>query len=255
MNSQDLTAFRRALRAELIERRLGLGASERAGLDVRIAERLSAAEAAFGALVLGFCWPYKGEFDLRPLAARWCEAGATVALCALTEEGAPMRFRYWSPAVPLVPGAFGIPIPLATDIRVPDLIFVPAVGFDAQGYRLGYGGGYFDRFLADLDPKPIIVGVSYGLLGVPSIRPHTYDVAMDFVVHEEASHAVQNRALVRVTEADFAAGVRALASARGLPRRQPGRSEPIRLSSPVCYANDFPGYFGETAEDDGTPDP
>jgi 5-formyltetrahydrofolate cyclo-ligase len=250
MNAQDLLAFRRTLRAALIEKRLPIGSSDRALPDTRIAKTLSSGAAGLQQLVIGFCWPYKGEFDLRPLAAEWCGAGISVTLCALAEVGAPMRFRRWSPAVDLVPGAYGISIPAGGEILLPDMLFIPLVGFDSQGYRLGYGGGYFDRFLTELQPKAITIGVSYAALRVATVQPQPHDVAMDFIVTDSALFAVTDRSLEEISVSDFASRCRALAAARGLPRRQ-SRGEPgSQLSSPVCYASEFPGHFGEASDDD-----
>ena len=251
MDSQDLLVFRSALRSALINKRLEVGVSERTALDTRIGNLLSHCEGAFRCLVIGFCWPFKGEFDLRPLAMRWSSEGLTVALCALTEVGAPMHFRRWSPAVPLVPGAYGIPIPLGTEVMIPDLLLIPLVGFDSQAYRLGYGGGYFDRFLGELQAKPITIGISYDLMRVDTIHPQPHDVPMDFIVTDSAIFAARNGTLERVEEGEFPSRLTSLTMAHRLPRRQPNNGSVSQLSSPVCYASEFPGYFGEPADGDG----
>jgi 5-formyltetrahydrofolate cyclo-ligase len=248
MDSQDLLVFRSALRSALINKRLEVGVSERTALDTRIGNILSRCEPVFRHLVIGFCWPYKGEFDLRPLAMRWSSEGMAVALCALTEVGAPMRFRRWSPAVPLVPGAYGIPIPLGTELMIPDLLLIPLVGFDSQAYRLGYGGGYFDRFLSELQVKPITIGISYDLMRVDTIHPQPHDVPMDFIVTDSAMFAAGDSALERVEEGEFPSRLTGLVTVRRLPRRQPDNGSVSQLSSPVCYASEFPGYFGETPD-------
>ena len=251
MDSRDLLVFRRALRSTLLNERLEIAASERNALDIRIGNELRHGEAAFRHWVIGFCWPYKGEFDVRPLAARWSSEGLTVALCALTEVRAPMRFRRWSPAVPLVPGAYGIPMPLGTEIMIPDLLLIPLVGFDSQAYRLGYGGGYFDRFFGELQVKPISIGIAYELTRVDTIRPQPHDVPMDFIVTDRAIFAARDGILDSVEKGEFPSRLTDLAKSRRLPRRQPDNGSISQLSSPVCYASEFPGYFGETADRDG----
>jgi len=250
MDSQDLLVFRSHLRTALINKRREVGISERTALDMRVSNIAGQCEAALRYGVIGFCWPYKGEIDLRPLALRWSGEGVTVALCALTEIGAPMRFRRWSPAVPLVPGAYGIPMPLGTEVMIPDLLLIPLVGFDSRAYRLGYGGGYFDRFLGELHMKPITIGIGYDLMQVDTIRPQPHDVPMDFIVTDSALFAAGDNALARVAEEEFPSRLTDLAAARRLPRRQPDRGSASQLSSPVCYAVEFPGYFGETADRD-----
>lgn len=85
---------------------------------------------------------------------------------------------------PLVPDRYGIPTPVTGDFMQPDLILLPLNGFDAAGYRLGYGGGYFDRTLAALSPRPLAVGVGFEVNRLPSIRPESHDQRLDWVVTE-----------------------------------------------------------------------
>src|SRR6185436_2040899 len=100
-------------------------------------------------------------------------------------------FRAWWPGAPMTAGVYDIPIPDGTAIVAPDAAIVPMNGFDAQGYRLGYGGGYFDRTLASMSPRPLAIGVSYEFARLATIYPQPHDVAMDFVVTEAGLHAVK----------------------------------------------------------------
>ena len=81
-------------------------------------------------------------------------------------------------------GVYDIPVPVGTDIVVPQALIMPPVGFDAAGYRLGYGGGFYDRTLASITPRPLTIGVAYELSRLPTIHPQDFDLAMDYVVTE-----------------------------------------------------------------------
>jgi len=97
---------------------------------------------------------------------------------------APMAFHEWSPQTAMKPGYYDIPVPVVANPVQPDLVLLPLVAFDSHCYRLGYGGGYFDRTLAALTPQPITIGIGFELARVDSISPETHDVALDFVVTE-----------------------------------------------------------------------
>src|SRR5690606_35972074 len=103
--------------------------------------------------IIAIYWPHRNEYDARPLAARWREAGAIIALPVVVEKAAPLLFRAWHEDTPMVQGPHGIAHPDRGPALAPSVLLVPAVGFDARGYRLGYGGGYFDRTLAALQAQ------------------------------------------------------------------------------------------------------
>jgi hypothetical protein len=130
-------------------------------------------------------------------------------------------------------------------LLAPDIAFVPMNGFDEQGYRLGYGGGYFDRTLEVLSPRPVAVGIAFEFARLPTIHAQPHDIAMDFVVTEAGVHGVRDARLEKMTADECGARFRALLSQRGLPRRTAAPSQ--GYSSPACYAAEFPGYFGEDA--------
>jgi 5,10-methenyltetrahydrofolate synthetase len=90
----------------------------------------------------------------------------------------------------LAPDRYGIPTPLAGDFVQPDLILLPLNGFDTAGYRLGYGGGYFDRTLAVLSPRPLAVGVGFEINRVGSIRPESHDQRLDWIITEAGSFRI-----------------------------------------------------------------
>jgi hypothetical protein len=141
-------------------------------------------------------------------------------------------------------GVYDIPIPDGTALVVPDAAIVPMIGFDAQGYRLGYGGGYFDRTLEATSPKPLAIGVSFEFAGLPTIRPQPHDVPMDFVVTEAGIYVAKNGELTRISADACRQRAQRLCEERSLPRPRPQPA--AGFASPPCLASEFPGYFGET---------
>ena len=178
---------RRRARAELLAARLAMPASMRraadAGIRARLAVLLAARAWPLGERVIAAYWPMQGEPDLRPLFADWAATGARLVLPAVVERGAPLRFARYAPGGALREGAHGTFEPAGRDWLSPDVVIVPCVGFSDAGWRLGYGGGYYDRTLAGL--AALRVGVAYEESGLPGLRPEPHDVALDFVVTQE----------------------------------------------------------------------
>lgn len=179
---EDSTAWRRTLRREMVARRAALSDAEHGALSARMVEHLLAALPCPG--VFAFCWPIKHEPDVRALVAAWTARGARATLPVVVEPDEPLAFREWQPAARLVPDRYGIPTPAAGAWLVPELILLPLNGFDDAGYRLGYGGGFFDRTLAALSPRPLAVGVGFEINRLASIRPESHDQRLDWIVTE-----------------------------------------------------------------------
>ncbi len=177
---------RQALRDRLIAAREAMPAHQVLAASEAIERSLEQLLSRLSPAVVGFCWPYRGEFDCRPLVARWLRgaAGRRAALPVIVAPATPMPFRQWSPDSPMRAGRFGIPVPAGGADVAPDLLLMPVNAFDDQGYRLGYGGGYFDRTLAALAPRPVAVGIGFELARVASIDPGPFDIPMDYVVSE-----------------------------------------------------------------------
>ena len=180
--NEDNTGWRRALRRDMVARRAALSEAEHDVLSARIVAHLIAALPA--PRVVAFCWPIKHEPDVRAIVPHWAGCGTRAALPVVVQEGAPLAFRHWAPETPLEPDRYGIPTPMAGEWLIPDLILLPLNGFDGEGYRLGYGGGYFDRTLAALAPAPTCVGVAFELARCDSTHPQPHDKPMDWVVTE-----------------------------------------------------------------------
>lgn len=177
---------RRALRSRLLGDRLALSAEECARRSERLRAHLRDGFPQLAGMRVGFCWPVNNEPDLRPLFDDWRrEAGGFCALLPVVlAEGAPLAFRAWWPGCTLHADRYGIPTPSEGPFERPEALLLPVNGFDARGYRLGYGGGYFDRTLASLVPRPLCIGVGFELARVDSIRPQAHDEPLDAVVTE-----------------------------------------------------------------------
>ena len=106
----------------------------------------------------------------------------------MVDKKGPLEYRLWRPGDPLVDGVWGIPIPERRQMVVPQAVLAPLVGFDRRCYRLGYGGGYFDRTLAALQPRPFAIGVGFELSRIETIYPQDFDIPMDLIVTEAGLH-------------------------------------------------------------------
>jgi 5-formyltetrahydrofolate cyclo-ligase len=237
----QVNAWRKTQRGELVARREAVPADQRKAWNDRITAHLVSAFEIPEDAIVGFCWPYKGEFDARFAIRHWRERGATAALPQVVQSKAPLVFRKWWPGAPMKAGVYDIPFPDSTEVVAPDVAVVPMNGFDERGYRLGYGGGFFDRTLAAFERRVIAVGVSYDILRLETIYPQPHDIAMDFVVTEAGVYAAGGEALDLIDAEESRRRFARLLLARRLPRS----AYPEGYSSPACYAAEFPGYWGE----------
>jgi len=182
---ENLTDWRKAERQRLLAARMAISAADRAALGERIAGHLEQLIGDPQGLVVSAYWPFKGEPDLKPLLARLAARGARTALPIVVRKAHPLIFREWKSGDRIERGVWNIPIPADGAEVVPDVAIAPVVGYDPHCYRLGYGGGFFDRTLASIRPRPIrLFGVGYTMQAIPTIRPQVYDIPMDAVVTE-----------------------------------------------------------------------
>jgi 5,10-methenyltetrahydrofolate synthetase len=188
IRSEDSTGWKRALRQEMLARRESVPPAEHAQWSARIVAH------ALGALprprIAAFCWPVRNEPDVRALLATWARGGTLAALPVVVADGAPLCFRSWTTQTQLVPDRYGIPTPASGNFVQPDLILLPLNGFDSEGYRLGYGGGYFDRTLATLTPRPLAVGVGFEINRLASLAPEAHDQRLDWIVSEAGAFRI-----------------------------------------------------------------
>jgi 5-formyltetrahydrofolate cyclo-ligase len=226
MQPETLKRWRREERERLIAARLAIGPETlelyRRSIDTHLARSFP----GLFKLRVAFCWPIRNEYDARHLAKQLREQGALTALPVVVARGAPLIFREWHPGVELAEGDLGIPYPVRSPEVLPDAVLLPMNGWDRQGYRLGYGAGFFDRTLAGLAKKPETIGISYELARIETICPQSWDVPLDWVVTERGVYRRDPEGLVFLGA--------------------PPAGRPGALASPVCYAEDVaPGYFGD----------
>jgi 5-formyltetrahydrofolate cyclo-ligase len=177
-------AWRREERRRLLALRTGTSATQRRAWGRAIEIQLYPVLARRPGITLGVYWPFQAEFDPRPLIERLIGQGSIAALPVVVDKTGPLEYRVWRPGDPLIDGVWGIPIPQRRTVVVPQTVLAPLVGFDGQRYRLGYGGGYFDRTLAALQPRPSAIGVGFELSRLETIHPQDFDIPMDLIVTE-----------------------------------------------------------------------
>jgi 5-formyltetrahydrofolate cyclo-ligase len=182
---ESIRTWRREQRTRLIAQRKSLNSGERDRLREAVFEVLEC-ESKFLGGCIGFYWPLDGEIDLRPLMHKLADRGAKLALPVIVEKDQPMEFWVWDTETRMQnQPIWNIPVPIVRKLIVPSVLFVPLLGFDKQGHRLGHGGGYYDRTLAVLEPKPLTVGVGYEFGRLETIYPQDHDVLMDVIVTEQ----------------------------------------------------------------------
>ncbi|RIK85036.1 MAG: 5-formyltetrahydrofolate cyclo-ligase [Hyphomicrobiales bacterium] len=178
----DVARWRKAERQRLIDARLAMSAQERAGRAERIAAGLDRAIGRVSGRIVSAYWPFRGEPDLRNWTIRVIERGGRIALPVVIRKGWPLEFRIWAPGDPLERGVWNILVPSRGPAVEPDIVVAPVVGFDAANYRLGYGGGFYDRTLAAMTRRPLALGVGYETARIATIYPQPHDIALSAVV-------------------------------------------------------------------------
>ena len=214
----DVKDWRKKARARLIAERTALPAASVEATRRAIDATLERSFPGLARLRVAFCWPIKNEYDARHFARTLRDRGALTALPVVVGRGQPLAFREWHPGVRLAKGALDIPYPVDSPEVTPQAVLLPMNGWDQRGYRLGYGAGFFDRTLAALVEKPIVIGVTYEAARLETIFPQAWDIPADYVVTE--------RGLYRRDEEGL--------SFLGTP--EPAGSG--ALASPVCYADE-----------------
>ena len=184
MTAEQLKAWRKAERGRLIAARLALDAQTLERFRLSIDRHLERSFPGLASAKLAFCWPIKNEYDARHLARTLRGRGALTALPVVVAAKQPLAFREWHPGVELAAGPLDISYPVNSPEVVPDAVLLPMNGWDDAGYRLGYGGGFFDRTLASISKRPLLIGVSYELAHMDTIHPQGWDIPVDWVVTE-----------------------------------------------------------------------
>ena len=196
MHGDELKRWRSAERARLVAAREALGREKLESCRLHIDRHLEQGFPALSRGTLAFCWPIRGEYDARHLARTLRERGALTALPVVVAPRTPLVFREWHPGVALAEGPLAIPYPVESRELLPDHVLLPMNGWDERGYRLGYGAGYFDRTLAALQRRPLVIGVSYEIARMPTIDPQSWDIPVDWVVTERGVYQRESDRLV-----------------------------------------------------------
>ncbi len=194
LDRQQIMDWRRSERQRLIEQRMRAPVDQRQQASKQIAARLDARWREQGRLkpgvIVSAYWPLRGEPDLRPWLGELSAQGLIGVLPVVVEKGAPLQFRRWTPGCAMEKGFWNIPVPADPATFTPQLLISPVVGFDRQCYRLGYGGGYFDRTLALLQSRQCeyhVMGVGYAACELATIHPLPHDIALHGIVTEAQS--------------------------------------------------------------------
>ena len=185
------------LRKRLLEVRGEAAAQGRADASLRVHVR--EALERYSPHPVGFYWPLAGEFDLREIIGAWLahDARRQAALPVVAMKGHALAFHAWTPDTPMRIGHHRIPEPEPARAVLPDLLLVPCVGFDDDCYRLGYGGGYYDRTLAAWPQlaKPVALGSAYEACRAALPR-EVHDVPLDAIVTDAGVFASARNAQV-----------------------------------------------------------
>jgi 5-formyltetrahydrofolate cyclo-ligase len=182
-------ALKASLRCDALARRDALPAEARQAASLAVAERGLPIAVAPGTVVSGFS-PMKSEISPLPLMRRLADAGAALALPVIGKRGQPLTMRAWTFGAPLVAGVWGIREPPAEAPEVfPDILLVPLLAFDRRGFRLGYGGGYYDRTIARLRAvKPVTtVGLAFAAQQIDDVPVTPRDERLDLVLTEDGT--------------------------------------------------------------------
>ena len=161
-------------------------AADRAEREQALRAQVGRWLAHAGCRALGFYWPIRGEPDLREVVGDWLRADAGRIAALPVISGDTLVFHAWTPEALMRAAEFGIPVPAHGRPVQPDCLLIPCVGFDARRYRLGYGGGYYDRTLAKLVPWPLTVGIAFESGRIDTLEPHAHDMQLDVVITDAA---------------------------------------------------------------------
>lgn len=182
----SIRAWRKQTRSALIHERSQLPPHTRRVHNDRVRRHLLDEVDLRRFRSIGFYYPIRGELGFLDIARDLVARGGIAALPVVVERSAPVEFWRWSPGDRMRRGLWDIPIPAERELVTPEALVVPLVGFDSQRYRLGYGGGYYDRTLASMNPRPFCVGVGFSTSRLPTIFPQAHDIPMDAIVTDQS---------------------------------------------------------------------
>lgn len=183
----NLADLKAGLRKSVMARRNAVPLGSRSEAASAITERALMIPQLQQARVVGGYWPIRSEIDPRGLIEGLRQTEKVITLPVVLDS-TRIDFRLWETDDDLVDAGFGTFAPgEAAPTTVPDVILAPMVGFDRRGIRLGYGGGYYDRYverLIELDKRPFLIGIAHSCQEVEQVPNDVFDIALDCVVTE-----------------------------------------------------------------------
>lgn len=186
----DVSQWRKQERARLLDRRRAMVAEEHRAASETIMRALLARLPPDGYGLIGCYWPFRREFNCVPYMREVLRGGGRVALPVVVSRGRPLEFRDWTEGAEMEKGVWNIPHPANGPPVRPSALVIPLVGFDAAGFRLGYGAGYYDMTLAAHDQRPLAIGVGFEFSRLPTIHPQPHDRPMDVIITESGIHEI-----------------------------------------------------------------
>jgi 5-formyltetrahydrofolate cyclo-ligase len=179
---KDVSVFRKSERARLYaERQMG-SLEDRKAMAAQVSAGLTQILGDVTGLTIAVYWPIRGEINLRRFMVDASQRGARICLPVVVEKNQPVEFHRWTPDSVMAKGIWNIPVPANPEPVQPDVVIVPLLGVDEQGYRLGNGGGYYDRTLARLPAELLTIGVGQPFARMKTIFPMPWDIAMKLVL-------------------------------------------------------------------------
>ena len=198
MTSRSELSGKQTLRRRARQRRAAHGAALGGAARARAGEaacgHLERIVATAGHRMVSAYWPLDDEFDARPIMHFFHRADCAVGLPVVAGRAKPLLFRRWTPDMALVKADFNVMVPPADgEAIVPGLMFVPLLAFDRRGFRLGYGGGYYDRTIAALSQAgraPLCIGLAFAMQEVAAVPAGPQDRRLDWIVTEKEAIAI-----------------------------------------------------------------
>ena len=181
----NILRWHKVERRRLLDARLAIGAEARKAKSDRIAARLDQAIGKVSGRIISCYWPIRGEPDLRNWATSIIARGGRIALPVVIKKGWPLEFRIWSPGDRLDRGIWNTIVPAGGPAVQPNVVVAPIIGFDEENYRLSYAGSVFDKTLAAMKTRPIVIGVGFAESRIPTIHPLPHNIPMDIIITEE----------------------------------------------------------------------
>ena len=186
MERREIIAWRKEKRAQLIEARMALTSAAHNAASAEIGKRLMTLFAPRSRTLVGAYWPFRREYNVLAFLEWLTERRHEVALPVVLGKGQPLEFRRWTRDMEMASGVYDIPYPSRGEPVRPSILVIPTVGFDDACYRLGYGGGFYDRTIASYAEKPLCIGVGFELGHLGTIHPLAHDIPMDWIATGQA---------------------------------------------------------------------